>query len=88
MEQVFPDLTGKVLHLSHGMLKLPSGKMSSRTGDVLTAEWIINSLKNGAKEKIKEPLISDEEKDMTAEIVALGALKFSIATGYRRGYCF
>jgi arginyl-tRNA synthetase len=78
LEQVFPDLTGKVLHLSHGMLKLPSGKMSSRTGDVLTAEWIINSLKNGAKEKIKEPLMSDEEKDITAEIVALGALKFSI----------
>ncbi|MDQ5968920.1 MAG: arginyl-tRNA synthetase [Patescibacteria group bacterium] len=78
LEQVFPDLTGKVLHLSHGMLKLPSGKMSSRTGDVLTAEWIINSLKNGAKEKIKEPLMSDEERDMVSETVALAALKFSI----------
>lgn len=78
LEQVFPDLTGRVLHLSHGMLKLPSGKMSSRTGDILTAEWIINSLKNGAKEKIKEPLMSDEEKDMVGETVALGALKFSI----------
>lgn len=78
LEQIFPDLTGKVLHLSHGMLKLPSGKMSSRTGDVLTAEWIINSLKNGAKEKIKEPLMSDEERDMVSETVALAALKFSI----------
>lgn len=78
LEQVFPDLSGKVFHLSHGMLKLPSGKMSSRTGDILTAEWIINSLKNGAKEKIKEPLMSDEEKDLVGEVVALGALKFSI----------
>lgn len=78
IEQVFPDFSGKVFHLSHGMLKLPSGKMSSRTGDVLSAEWIIDTLKEGAKNKIREAIISDEEKDIIAEMVALGALKFSI----------
>lgn len=78
IEQVFPDLSGKVLHLSHGILKLPSGKMSSRTGDVLTAEWIIDTLKEGAKNKVREAIISPEEKDIIAEMVALGALKFSI----------
>jgi len=78
LEEVFPDLTGRLLHLSHGMLKLPSGKMSSRTGDVLSAEWIIDTLKEGAKNKVREAIISDEEKDIISEMVALGALKFSI----------
>ncbi|MFA7216600.1 MAG: arginine--tRNA ligase [Candidatus Paceibacterota bacterium] len=78
LEEVFPELNGKLLHLSHGLIKLPSGKMSSRTGDVLTAEWIIDTLKEGSINKIREPLISPEEKEIIAEMVALGALKFSI----------
>jgi arginyl-tRNA synthetase len=63
MKQIFPELTEKTLHLSHGMLRLPSGKMSSRTGDVITAESLIDMV----KEKVK-----DDER------VAIGAIKYMI----------
>lgn len=68
--EVFPELKGKLTHLSHGMLKLPSGKMSSRTGDVISAENLISQVKEKVKEKI-----NDEE---ILEIIAIGAIKYSI----------
>ncbi len=63
MSQVLPDLAKKTKHLPHGMLKLPSGKMSSRTGDVITAESLI--------EMVKEKVKGDEA-------VAVGAIKYMI----------
>ncbi len=63
MKQIFPELASKTLHFSHGMLRLPTGKMSSRTGDVITAESLIEML----KEKVK----GDER-------VAIGAIKYMI----------
>lgn len=61
--EVFPDLKGKLKHLSHGMLRLPGGKMSSRTGDVITAEELIDQVKGKVK---------DDEQ------VAIGAIKYMI----------
>lgn len=80
IDEVFPDLKGKLKHLSHGMLKLPSGKMSSRTGDVITAEALIDYLKLKAEAKIAtiDRDFSDEEKNNIAEMVAIGAIKYSI----------
>ncbi len=78
LEEIFPELHDKLLHLSHGVLKLPSGKMSSRTGDVLSAENIIDMLSDAAREKIKNGVLGDAEKNDIAETVALGALKFTI----------
>lgn len=63
MKQIFPELASKTLHFSHGMLRLPTGKMSSRTGDVITAESLIEML----KDKVK----GDER-------VAIGAIKYMI----------
>ncbi len=75
---VFPELAGHVLHLSHGKLKLPTGKMSSRTGSVVTAEAMIDQVKEVASIKMNARALSEVEKDATAEMVALGALKFTI----------
>ncbi|MEQ1561684.1 MAG: arginine--tRNA ligase, partial [Nitrospira sp.] len=68
--EVFPELKGKLKHLSHGMLKLPSGKMSSRTGTVISAESLIDQVKEKVKEKIDDEIVS--------EIIAIGAIKYSI----------
>jgi arginyl-tRNA synthetase len=66
--EVFPELKNKLKHLSHGMLRLPSGKMSSRTGDVITAEWLIDEVKK-----------SIEEKDQKAtDDIAISAIKYMI----------
>jgi arginyl-tRNA synthetase len=73
MSLVFPELAEKTFHRSHGMMKLPTGKMSSRTGDVVAASDLIDLIKEKVKERIKEK--DDEE---LIEKVAIAALKFSI----------
>jgi arginyl-tRNA synthetase len=63
MTQVLPDLAKKTKHLPHGMLRLPTGKMSSRTGNVITAESLI--------EEVKKLTKGNEE-------VAIAAIKYMI----------
>ncbi len=75
---IFPDIAEKTKHLPHGMLRLPTGKMSSRTGDVITAESLISKVKELVMEKIADRDFSPEEKEQVAEIVAIGAIKYSI----------
>ncbi|MCE9628422.1 MAG: arginine--tRNA ligase [Candidatus Vogelbacteria bacterium] len=78
MELVFPQLAEKTVHLSHGMLRLPSGKMSSRTGDVITAVSIIEDIKKMVADKIKDRDYDQATKAQVVEAVAVGAIKFSI----------
>ena len=63
MKQVLPDLAKKTKHIPHGMLRLPTGKMSSRTGTVIPAEELIEEVKKRTK--------GDEQ-------VAIGAIKYMI----------
>ena len=76
MERVYPELAKKTKHITHGMLRLPSGKMSSRTGDVITAESLIKEAKDKIIEKMKDSDIPN--KDKVAEEIAIGAIKYSI----------
>jgi len=77
-EEVFPELCAKLLHLSHGMMKLPSGKMSSRTGDVVTAESLIEMVKESARMKLKEGVHSHAQQEDISEKVALAALRYTV----------
>ena len=69
-ERVFPELEGKMLVRFHGLLKLTTGKMSSREGNVITAAGFIKEIIEKAGEKNPDPLI--------AEQVAVGAIKYMI----------
>ncbi len=70
-----PDLAEKTNHISHGMVRLKSGKMSSRTGNLLTGEWLLDEAK---RELVAAyPDISDE----VAEQVALAAVKYAMLRG-------
>jgi arginyl-tRNA synthetase len=63
MAKVLPALAQKTKHLPHGMLRLPTGKMSSRTGNVVLAEDLI--------EEVKQKVKGDEQ-------VAIAAIKYMI----------
>jgi arginyl-tRNA synthetase len=78
MKEVFPDLAEKTKHISHGMLRLPEGKMSSRTGNVIAAESLIAEVKKRVLEKMKESEVEESQKDETAEIIAIAAIKYSV----------
>lgn len=66
----------KTKHIGHGILRLPSGKMSSRTGDVISALSLINDVKEKVLVKMEGREI--EDKDLVAEQIAIGAIKYSI----------
>lgn len=74
-ELVFPNLKGKKYHLSYGVVDLKDGKMSSRTGNVVT----VNDLYHVVSEKVREVMKKNrlEVDQKTVEIVAMGAIKFS-----------
>jgi arginyl-tRNA synthetase len=75
MKQIFPSLSEKTKHITHGMLRLPSGKMSSRTGDVITGESLIDEVQERVLEKMKDSEV--ENKEEISEQIAVGAIKYS-----------
>ena len=72
MRQIFPELAAKTEHYSHGMLRLPTGKMSSRTGDVITATSLLD--------KAKELIMKNVEGVMedVAKAAGVAAVKYSV----------
>src|SRR3989344_1410859 len=77
LELINPDLVKKTKHVGHGMVRLPSGKMSSRTGNVLTGEWLLDETKHNMIAYIKESdKIQESDKESVAEVTAVGAVKY------------
>jgi arginyl-tRNA synthetase len=77
-EKIYPSLVGKLKHISHGMMRLPEGKMSSRTGNVIGGEDMLNMITEKLNEKVQEMRVSDEGKAQLVNDIAVGAIKFSI----------
>lgn len=76
LNEVKPRAAEKIRHITHGMMRLPSGKMSSRTGDVITGESLLNDLIIAAKERAAESRAADEA--LLAKEVAVAAIKYQI----------
>ena len=73
-----PELAGKFMHIPHGMMVLTSGKMSSRKGNVVTGESLLNSMYHGALEKVASRNLTEDEKKSIATAVAIAAIKYSV----------
>ena len=73
--------SGLQRHLAMGMVNLTERKMSSRTGEILTVDWLIDEVKKRVHALAKERKFESEE---TVEAVTIGAIKYSVlkvATG-------
>ncbi|MFA6386571.1 MAG: arginine--tRNA ligase [Candidatus Paceibacterota bacterium] len=73
-----PDLESRMQHITHGMMRLASGKMSSRKGNVITGELLLRDSMDIVLEKVKDRELKDEEKKKISEVVGVAALKYSI----------
>ncbi|HRN95909.1 MAG TPA: arginine--tRNA ligase [Candidatus Levybacteria bacterium] len=84
-----PELAEKTVHIGHGMVRLPQGKMSSRTGNVLTGEWLLDEAKKRAYNKIQEVTRSEKRENREARVsiadqlevsekVGIGAIKYAL----------
>lgn len=70
LEEIFPDTKGKEKHLVYGWVSLKEGKMSSRSGNVVLGEWLLDE----AKAEIIKTFKTEEK---TAEQIGTGAVKYS-----------
>lgn len=69
----------KMQHIGHGMMRFTDGKMSSRKGNIIAGDELIEDVKKILKEKFDTSRIDDEtEKEETLEAVAIASLKYSI----------
>ena len=72
------DVAKKMKHVTHGMMQFADGKMSSRKGNVITADTLLEQIEEKVKEKIADRDYTEEEKKEIIEAVAISALKYSI----------
>lgn len=70
LEDIAPELAKKTRHVPHGFLRLTTGKMSSREGNVITAESLISEVIAEASTRNEDPLV--------ASAVAIAAIKYMV----------
>lgn len=75
-ERIFPSLEGRMVARFHGFLKLTTGKMSSRLGNVITGESLIADMTAAAREKMQGRDVKDAQT--IAEQIAVGAIKYAV----------
>jgi len=75
---IYPEIEKKMKHITHGMMKLVSGKMSSRKGNIITGEALINDSVSVVLEKIKDRDFKEDDRKDISEKVGLSALRYSI----------
>jgi arginyl-tRNA synthetase len=73
-----PNVAEKTKHAAHGMLRFSTGKMSSRKGNIVTGESMIEDVEALVAEKIKDRELNETEKKEIIEKVAVGAIRYSI----------
>lgn len=70
LEIINPELSSKTVHLGHGMVRLPEGKMSSRTGKIIAGDDLLDDV----AEELKK--LNPDNTDVIDQ-VAVGAVKGS-----------
>ena len=79
MKEVKPELGEKTEHIGHGMVRLPSGKMSSRTGEIITGEWLLQEASERITQVLKDAKkgFSVDNQGLIAEQVGQAAIKYA-----------
>lgn len=72
LSKIRPEIAKNTSHLSMGFVNLKEGKMSSRTGNVVSAFWLIEEV----KKRIKE--INKDVSDNILEDISIGAIKWGM----------
>ncbi len=78
--------TGTYIHVNHGMVRLPEGKMSTRAGRSIGLDEVLDEAKQRSLDILTEhntEFVGKEKEDL-AEIIAMGALKFNDLSQNRR----
>ncbi|MEN8252295.1 MAG: arginine--tRNA ligase, partial [Patescibacteria group bacterium] len=77
IELIDPYFEGRLKHVPHGMMQLTSGKMSSRSGNVVTGESLIENAQEVAAKKVSERVEGDATSELI-DMIAVAGIKFNI----------
>ena len=75
---IHPNFENRMKHITHGMMRFVGGKMSSRKGNVITGESLLNDARSAIMEIIKDRDVPVTEKERIATDVGVSAVKYSI----------
>ena len=75
---IAPEIASKMKHISHGILRPSSGKMSSRKGNVVSADDLIEEFEALVQEKIKERNFDMATSTKVTQEVAIAGLKYTV----------
>lgn len=75
IELLFEHLKGKKYHLSYGMVGIKAGKMSSRTGNIVTIDDLIRVVSERVRSVMTENRLEVDEE--VVRQVTLGSIKFN-----------
>ncbi len=76
LRAIDPALAGTIRHVPHGMMRLSTGKMSSRTGEIVSGESLLAEVAAAVRGRMTDEAVLDRER--IAEDVAVGAVKYEI----------
>jgi len=79
ISQVFPETKGKEYHLIYGWVRLKEGKMSSRSGNVVLGEWLLDETKKEMASILNtgDRGYTKQQKEDIAEKTSLAAVKYA-----------
>ncbi len=80
MSFVYPELAQKTEHIGHGMVRLATGKMSSRTGDVISAIDFVDEVADAAAAKMDAGGKAAPSNELARDI-AIAAIKYATLRG-------
>lgn len=78
LEMMGCEWSKDMIHVAHGMVSLESGAMSTREGNVVFLEDVLNGVVAKAKQVIEEKNPYLEDKDKIAEQIGVGATLFGV----------
>ncbi len=67
------------VHVAHGMMRLPTGRMRTRKGEIILLENVLKEAIEKAKKiaEKKNPRLKKKEKEKIAKTIGIGAIKYS-----------
>lgn len=78
LREINPEFANKTKHISHGLLRPSSGKMSSRKGNIVSADDLISEFEELVEQKITDREFTSEEKVEIKNQIAIAGLKYTI----------
>jgi arginyl-tRNA synthetase len=76
LDKLDPWFKGRMLHTPFGMVKLPEGKMSTRKGNVIFLEDVLDEARERVASIIEEKNPDLKDKAEVSEILGMGAVVF------------